>query len=64
MSNISQSTERFDYEILIRKRGENDYSSYSPQLNLILKGTYHEQVAEAMEKAVEEHIESLKVQKN
>ncbi len=55
----STSKNRNDYEILIRKRGENEYSSYCPQLNLLLKGTEHEEVAEKMEKAVESYIESL-----
>lgn len=55
----STSTNPDSYEILIRKRGDNDYASYCPQLNLIIKGTEHEIVAEQMREKVQEHIESL-----
>lgn len=57
--NISTSKNRYDYEILIRKRGESDYSSYCPQLNLLVKGTVHEEVAELMDAEVEKHLKSL-----
>lgn len=56
---LSQSTNFDDYEILIRKKGVNDYSSYCPQLNLMLSGTVHEEVANLMEEKIKEHIESL-----
>ncbi len=53
------STNMQDYEILIRRRGENEYASYCPQLNLMLTGTEHEEVALKMEKHVQEYIEKL-----
>lgn len=56
----SKSINRKDYEILIRKRGDSDYSSYCPQLNLVIKGTAHEEVHQKMEKEIEKHIEELK----
>lgn len=57
---ISQSTDFHDYEIYVRRRGENDYASYCPQLNLMINGTEHEQVVMLMRKAIEKHIQELK----
>jgi len=62
--NITNSTNPFDYEILIRKRGENQYASYCPQLNQMLLGNEHNQVAKMMEDFVLQHIETLKAQNN
>jgi hypothetical protein len=56
---ISQSTNPYDYEVLIRKQGNNNYSSYCPQLNLMLTGAEHVEVQKAMEAKVLEHIEKL-----
>lgn len=55
----SKSINRKDYEILIRKRGDNDYSSYCPQLNLVIKGTTHEEVHKLMEEEIRKHIDKL-----
>lgn len=55
----SQSIDPGDYEIFVRRRGENDYSSYCPQLNLMINGTEHEQVVALMRKAIEKHISEL-----
>ncbi len=57
--NILQSPNKSDYEILIRKRGENEYASYCPQLNIMLTGTFHEEVEGKMEEYIEKHINSL-----
>ena len=54
------STDINDYEILIRRRGENDYASYCPQLFHMIKGTAHEEVEDAMKQVVMEHIEALR----
>ncbi len=54
------STDPNDYEVLIRRRGENDYASYCPQLAHMVKGTAHEEVEEAMKAIVLEYIASLK----
>ena len=62
--NISQSLEVHDYEVLIRKSGENEYSSYCPQLNFMLKGTVHEEVSDRMGKYIKEHIEKLSASNN
>jgi hypothetical protein len=48
-----------DYEILIRKRGENEYASYCPQLNLMLTGSFHEEVHNLMYEKIVEHINEL-----
>lgn len=53
------STDPNDYEVLIRRRGENDYASYCPQLACMIKGTAHEEVEEAMKAVVLEHIAKL-----
>lgn len=55
----SNSINRKDYELLIRRRGENDYSSYCPQLGLVIKGEEHQEVQEKMEEAIRKHIEQL-----
>ena len=54
--NISNSTNPDDYEILIRKRGDNNYASYCPQLNYMIKGEEHEQVRNLMKDYIENHI--------
>lgn len=54
------STDINDYEILIRRRGEDDYASYCPQLAHMIKGTAHEEVEDAMKQFVMDHIESLR----
>jgi hypothetical protein len=53
------STDPNDYEVLIRRRGENDYASYCPQLAHMIKGTAHEEVENAMKAIVLEYIASL-----
>ena len=53
------STDPNDYEVLIRRRGEDDYASYCPQLAHMIKGTAHEEVEDAMKAIVLEHIASL-----
>lgn len=55
----STSTDFYDYEIYVRRRGENDYASYCPQLNVMINGTEHEQVVRLMRQKIEEHIKSL-----
>jgi hypothetical protein len=55
----STSTDFYDYEIFVRRRGENDYAAYCPQLNLMINGTEHEQVVMLMRKAIEQHIAVL-----
>lgn len=52
----SKSTKFDDYEILIRKRGESDFASYCPQINLMIKGNSHQEVHLKMKEKIEEHI--------
>jgi glutamate-1-semialdehyde aminotransferase len=53
------STDPNDYEILIRRRDENDYASYCPQLGHMIKGVAHEEVEEAMKQFILDHISAL-----
>lgn len=57
--NISTSKNRNDYEILIRKRGVYEYSSYCPQINQMVKGKEHNEVKDKMNEIIREHIEAL-----
>ncbi len=63
-SKISTSINMDDYEILIRKRGDNEYASYCPQLNLMLTGTFHEEVENKMNEQIALHIQQLKLTVN
>jgi hypothetical protein len=56
---MNASTNELDYEVLIRRRGENDYASYCPQLAHMIKGTAHEEVEMAMKDFIRQHIASL-----
>lgn len=54
------STHAYDYEILIRRTGVEEYASYCPQLNYMIKGREHEEVQDKMKEYVENYIEELK----
>ncbi|HEY3876202.1 MAG TPA: hypothetical protein VGM92_12055 [Candidatus Kapabacteria bacterium] len=41
-----------EYEILIRRQGEQVYSAFCPQLELIVRGTAHQQVEEKMRQLI------------
>jgi len=56
---ILQSSNRENYEILLRKRGNIEYASYCPQLNKIVKGKEHSEVKMAMETYIQEHISCI-----
>ncbi len=45
-----------EYEILIRRQGEEVYSAFCPQLELIVRGTAHQQVEEKMRQLILEHV--------
>ncbi|MCS6808769.1 MAG: hypothetical protein RML40_02435 [Bacteroidota bacterium] len=62
MSSKPTSTNPQDYDILIRRWGEDGYASYCPQLEEMIKGTAHVEVEEAMKKRILEHIASLSSQ--
>ncbi|CAN5482764.1 hypothetical protein BH10BAC6_BH10BAC6_18480 [soil metagenome] len=55
-----ESIDQNEYEILIRKRGENDYASYCPQLAHMIKGSEHVEVEEAMKAYVLDYIVKIK----
>jgi hypothetical protein len=57
---ISNSLNINDYDVLIRRRGENAYASYCPQLNYMLVGEEDEQVYSLMLEKIRAHIEQLK----
>lgn len=61
---ISNSPNPQDYEILIRKRGDGDYASYCPQLNLFIKGEEHELVRGKLKNAIDKHCEELQRKEN
>jgi hypothetical protein len=45
-----------DYEILVRRQGEAVYSAFCPQLELIVRGTAHQQVEEKMKQLITERV--------
>lgn len=45
-----------EYEILVRRQGETGYSAFCPQLELIVRGTAHEQVENKMKELIQEHV--------
>jgi len=48
-----------DYEVLIRRRSEDDYSSFCPQLNYQINGNSHEVVEQKMKDYILKYIETL-----
>jgi|GEM_PF-394632 predicted RNase H-like HicB family nuclease len=48
-----------EFEILIRKRGEDDFTAYCPQLNIMFKGNDHERVRQDLAAHIQRHIEAL-----
>jgi predicted RNase H-like HicB family nuclease len=48
-----------EYEILIRRQGEEGYSAFCPQLELIVRGTAHVQVEEKMKQLILQHVKGL-----
>lgn len=45
-----------NYEILVRRQGETVYAAFCPQLELIVRGTAHEQVENKMKELILEHV--------
>lgn len=46
-----------NYDILIRKDGENKYAAFCPQLNIFVKGTSHEEVEREIRKKIKEELD-------
>lgn len=49
-----------NYDILVRKDGENNYAAFCPQLNILVKGSTHEEVELAVKRKIQEYIEKKK----
>ncbi|MGI6369648.1 MAG: hypothetical protein GX372_08790 [Ignavibacteria bacterium] len=56
---LSESTAREDYEILIRKRDEDDFAAYSPQLNKMIKGKSFDEVFTLIDNEIIAHIKKI-----
>jgi len=56
---ISDSNKREDYEIFIKKKKENNFIAYCPQLNKLVKGNSFENVYYLLDLAIYEHIKSM-----
>ncbi len=50
MQNVDEN-----FEILVRRQGEAVYSAFCPQLELIVRGTAHEQVENKMKELIKQH---------
>lgn len=48
-------------DILVRKDGENAYAAFCPQLNIIVRGTSHEEVESLIRKKIQEALEKRKL---
>lgn len=44
------------YDILVKREGETGYSAFCPQLELIVRGTAHQQVEEKMRQLILDHV--------
>ena len=54
--------EKNNYDILVRKDGENKYAAFCPQLNILVKGTSHEEVEVEIRKRIKEYLERRREQ--
>ena len=45
-----------EFEILVRRQGENVYAAFCPQLELVVRGTAHQQVEQKMQQLILEHV--------
>lgn len=64
MAEKSNSLNYDDYEVLVRRRGENEFASYCPQLNLMVVGAFQEEVEDKIFTQIANHIHSLRVAEN
>ncbi|MCR4417906.1 MAG: hypothetical protein WHV63_08810 [Ignavibacteria bacterium] len=49
--------EKTNYDILVRKDGENKYAAFCPQLNILVRGTSHEEVEMEVRKKIKEYLD-------
>ncbi|MBU2445257.1 MAG: hypothetical protein KJ666_06745 [Bacteroidetes bacterium] len=47
-----------NYEILVRRDGENQYSAFCPELNLLVKGNSHEGVEIEIKKKIKDNLDN------
>jgi len=52
-----------EYEILVRRQGETVYAAFCPQLELIVRGSAHEQVENRMKELILEHVAKMEAEK-
>lgn len=52
------------YDILIRKDGEQDYAAFCPQLNILVRGTSHEEVEKKTREKILEYLNAEKKSEN
>jgi hypothetical protein len=48
-----------DYEVVVKRRSETDYSAYCPEINIMVDGTEHEEVELKLKAEIQKHIDSL-----
>lgn len=48
-----------DYETIVKRRSEIDYSAYCPQINTMVDGTEHQEVELKLKAEIQKHIDSL-----
>lgn len=53
---VSNSGNIEDYEVLIRKRSEDDFAAYSPQINKMFKAKTLEEASRLIKEAIEKHV--------
>ncbi len=49
--------EKINYDILVRKDGDNKYAAFCPQLNILVKGASHEEVELEVRKRIQAYLE-------
>lgn len=49
--------QKTNYDILVRKDGENKYAAFCPQLNILVKGSSHEEVEMEVRKRIQAYLE-------
>ena len=53
-----------NFEILVKREGETGYSAFCPELELIVRGTQHQQVEEKMKLLILEHVAKKNISGN
>ena len=48
------------YEIMVRKRGVDDFAAYCPELNIIIKGKTNDEVKKRLKEYIVQYTDELK----